>query len=55
VSKLIQTLLLAIVGLVVLAAVGPTLSRLITALVPLVLVVGIVVAVLQLVRYYTRS
>jgi hypothetical protein len=53
-SKLIQTLLLVIVGLVALAAAGPTISRLITALVPLVLVVGIVVAVLQLVAYYTR-
>lgn len=54
-SKLIQGLLLAIVGLVVLEAAGPTITRLIQALVPLVLVVGIVVAVLQLVRYYTRQ
>jgi hypothetical protein len=54
VNKLVQALLLVIVGLVVLAAAGPTISRLITALVPLVLVVGIVVAVLQLVRFYTR-
>jgi hypothetical protein len=54
-NKLVQALLLVIVGLVGIAAVGPTISRLIAALVPLVLVVGIVVAVLQLVRYYTRS
>lgn len=53
-NKLIQVLLAGIAGLVVLAAAGPTLSRLITALVPLVLVVGIVVAILQLVRFYTR-
>ena len=54
-NKLIQASLLGIVGLVVLTAAGPTLSRLISALVPLVLVVGIVVAVLQLVRYFTRQ
>ena len=54
-SKLIQVLLVGIAGLVVLNATTPTLSRLITALVPLVLVVGIVVAVLQLVRYFTRQ
>lgn len=53
-SRLTQAILLGIVGLVVLTTAGPTLSRLITALVPLVLVVGIVLAALQLVRYYTR-
>ena len=53
-NKLVEALLLGIVVLVALAAGGPALSRLITALVPLVLVVGIVVAVLQLVWFYTR-
>jgi hypothetical protein len=54
VSKLVQALALGIVGLVALAAAGPTISRVVGALVPLVLVVGIIVAVLQLVRYFTR-
>jgi hypothetical protein len=54
-SKLIQALLLGIVGLVVLTTAGPTISRLIVALVPLALVIGVVVAVLQLVRYFTRQ
>jgi hypothetical protein len=54
-NRLIQPLLLGIVALAVLTTAGPTINRLIDALVPLILVVGIVVAVLQLVRYYTRS
>jgi hypothetical protein len=54
VNKLIQGILLILVGLVVLAAASPTLTRLIGALVPLVMVVGIVVAVLRLVWFYTR-
>jgi hypothetical protein len=58
-SKLIQTLLLGIVGVAILGTAGPTISRLISAIVPLVLVlvlvVGAVVAVLQLVHYFTRS
>lgn len=53
-NKLIQGILLILVGLVVLAAASPTLTRLIGALVPLVMVVGIVVAVLRLVWFYTR-
>jgi hypothetical protein len=54
-SKLVQALLLGIVALVALDAAGPTITRLLQALVPLVLVVGIVLAVLQLVRYFTRQ
>jgi hypothetical protein len=54
VNRLVEVVVLGIVGLVVLTAAGPTISRLIAALVPLVLVVGIVVAVLRLVGYYTR-
>jgi hypothetical protein len=42
------------VGLVALGSVGPGLTRLIHALVPLVLVVAIVVAVLRMVWFYTR-
>lgn len=54
-NKLIQLTLLGIVGLAALITAGPTITRLVQALVPLVLVVGIVVAILQLVRYFTRS
>ncbi len=53
-SKLAQTALIAAVGLTALAYASPTLVALIHALVPLVLVVGVVVAVLRLVRYFTR-
>lgn len=45
---------LIVVGLVALIAAGPTLACLADALVPLVLVVGIVVAVLRVVWFYTR-
>jgi hypothetical protein len=55
VNKLIQIMLIAIVGLAALITAGPTITRLVQALVPLVLVVGFVVAILQLVRYFTRS
>ncbi len=53
-NRLAQCLLLAFVGLVVLAAAGPTLTKLAGALVPLVLVVGVVVAGLRLVWCYSR-
>jgi hypothetical protein len=53
-TKLISTLALVVVGLVALGSVGPSLTRLINAFVPLILVVGIVVAVLRLVWFYTR-
>jgi hypothetical protein len=53
-TKLISTLAIIVVGLVALSAVGPALARLVSALVPLILVVGIVVAVLRLVWWYTR-
>ena len=54
-TRLIQTLVLAIVGLAALAAAGPVLIRLVGALVPLVLVVGVVVAVLRAVWWMTGS
>jgi hypothetical protein len=54
VTKFLSTVLPIVVGLVALAAAGPILARLIHALVPLVLVVGIVIAVLRLVWFYTR-
>lgn len=53
--NLVNFLVLGVIGLVVLAAAGPAISHLISAAVPLVLVVGIVVAVLKLVFHYTRS
>lgn len=53
-TKLISTLAIVILGLVALGAVGPRITQLIGALVPLVLVVGIVVAVLRLVWAYTK-
>jgi hypothetical protein len=53
VSKLIQTGIAGL-GLAALAYAAPALVALIRALVPLVLVLGIVVAVFQLVRYFTQ-
>jgi hypothetical protein len=53
VNKLLHLGLLALAGLVVLAAAGPTLTKLAGALVPLVLVVGVVVAALRLVWWMT--
>jgi hypothetical protein len=53
-NKAISTLAMVVVGLVALGAVGPALARLASALVPLALVVGVVVAVLRAVWFYTR-
>jgi hypothetical protein len=53
-SKLAQTLLLGIVMLAALIMAGPTIVRLTQALVPLVLVVGVIVVVLRLVWCYCR-
>jgi hypothetical protein len=53
-NKAISTLVAVVLGLVALGAVGPGLARLAGSLVPLVLVVGIVVAVLRLVWFYTH-
>ncbi|HYM55684.1 MAG TPA: hypothetical protein VES97_09990 [Solirubrobacteraceae bacterium] len=53
-TKALSTVLLVTVGLVALADVGPALARLIDALVPLVLVVGVVGAVWRWVWFYTR-
>jgi len=54
VSKLVQTTLIAALGLAALAYAAPALVALARALAPLVLVVGAVVAVLWLVRYFTQ-
>jgi hypothetical protein len=53
VNKLIQAGLLVLVGLVVLAAASPTLTKLAAALIPLALVVGIVAALLRCVWWLT--
>jgi hypothetical protein len=53
-NRLVSFVALSVVGLVVLAAVGPTLLRLVHAAVPLVLVAGVVVGVLRAVWFYTR-
>jgi hypothetical protein len=54
VNKLIQALLLVIIGLVVLAAASPALTKLVHSLVPLVVMAGVVVAVLRIVWAATR-
>jgi len=54
-NKVASVLALVVVGLVALAVAGPTLARLISGLVPLVLVAGITAAVLRLVWSYTRK
>ena len=53
-NKLIQALLLGIFGLATLVAAGPTLIKLVGVLIPLLLVVGVVVAVLRVVWAATR-
>ena len=53
-TKLISTLAIVILGLVALGVVGPRIAAILSAAAPLVLVVGIVVAVLRLVWFYTR-
>lgn len=53
-NGLVRAIALAVVGLVVLSAASPALARLFGAAVPLVLVVGVVVAVLRMVWAATR-
>ena len=53
-NKLIQALLLGIFGLAAFIAAGPTLTQVAGALIPLVLVIGVVVAVLRVVWAATR-
>jgi hypothetical protein len=53
-SKLIQALLLVIVGLAVLSAAGPAVARVVEALTPLIVTAGIVTGVLRLVWWHTR-
>jgi hypothetical protein len=53
-SKAIEAIVLGIVGLVVLTAAGPTITQIIKAIIPLVCVLGIVIALLRLAWWYTR-
>ncbi len=53
-TKLGSVLLVVLVIVVALGAVGPRIAQIIGALVPLVLVVGIVTAILRAVWFYTR-
>jgi hypothetical protein len=53
-GQLAGVLVLILAGLVALNAVGPRIAQIIGALVPLVLTVGVVVAVLRVVWWYTR-
>jgi len=53
-NKLNSMVVMVIIGLVVLAAAGPTLIRLVHAAVPLVVVGGIVACVVRAVWFYTR-
>jgi hypothetical protein len=53
-GRLLNGLVLGIAGLLVLRAVAPAISSVVGALVPLVLVAGILAALLKLVNYYTR-
>jgi hypothetical protein len=54
-TKLLQAGLIGSVTLAALIAAGPTLIRLTQALIPLVLVIGVVAVVLRVVWVYTRT
>lgn len=54
-DKLVTGLVLLIVGAVILNAATPMMVQLINALTPLVLVVGTLVIVWRLVKYFTRQ
>jgi hypothetical protein len=53
-TKLISVLVTVVVGMAMVAIVAPRLAGLASALIPLVLVLGVVVAVLRVVWFYTR-
>jgi hypothetical protein len=52
--KFIPTLVMLVVGVAAVAAAAPALMRVTDALIPLILVAGIVTAVLRLVWFYTQ-
>jgi hypothetical protein len=53
-NKFVTTLALGVVGLTILAAIGPTLTKVISALVWLVVAVGLVVCLVRVVWTATR-
>lgn len=53
-NRLVSLATLCVVGLVAFIAAGPSLIRLVGAITPLVLVMGIVVGVLRAVWFFTR-
>lgn len=53
-NRLLSALLLLLATTIVLAAAARPISRLVTALVPLVLVIGVLALAWQLIRYFTR-
>jgi hypothetical protein len=54
-NKLIQTVLLVILGLGLLIAATPALIKLVHALIPLVLLIGVLAVVWRVIRYLTRQ
>jgi len=54
VNKLLQSAGLVVVGLVAITVASPALARLAHALIPLVVTIGVVVALLRAVWWYTR-
>jgi hypothetical protein len=53
-NKLIQALLLGILGLVVLTAAAPAITRIVHSLVPLVALLGVFWICRELIDYYSR-
>jgi len=54
-TKAISTLVIVILGFVAVGAVGPSIAGIFNALVPLVLVIGVVAAILRIVWWRTRG
>ena len=54
-NKLISALSLGVVGLVILAAAAPTIVCLSNAVIPLIVVIGVVAIVLRLAWFHTRD
>ncbi len=53
-TKLLHAIGLVVVGLVVIAVAGPAFTNLIHALIPLIVTIGVVVALLRAAWFYTR-
>jgi hypothetical protein len=53
-TKLLQAVGLVVVGLVTIAVASPVFTNLIHALIPLVITVGVVIALLRAAWFYTR-